>query len=328
MATFIDSAWYFLRFCSPDNDKKIFDPEEVNYWMRVDQYIGGIEHAVLHLLYARFFTKFIHTLGLIDFNEPFQKLLTQGMVLKEGEVMSKSKGNIVDPDEMIKKYGADSLRICILFAAPPETEFDWNDRGIDGAWRFLNRVWTAATSLIELKAACKFADHVPYGKDLEFKMHATIKKVTDEMNGGFKFNTAISTMMELTNAIVAALREAQESEILSKALIEAVEALIVLLAPFTPHICEELWQLLGKPGSIAKASWPEHEAKKLVQDEMTIVIQINSKVRSKVTVPTDISNDELKKIVLKDEKTQEWLKDKQIKKFIIVPKKLANLVLQ
>ncbi|MCG2711261.1 MAG: leucine--tRNA ligase [Candidatus Omnitrophica bacterium] len=328
MATFIDSSWYFLRFCSPADDKKIFDPEVVNYWMRVDQYIGGIEHAVLHLLYSRFFTKFIHSLGLIDFKEPFQRLLTQGMVLKEGEVMSKSKGNVVDPDEMIKKYGADSLRICILFAAPPEAEFDWNDRGMDGAWRFLNRVWTSATSLIELKAACKCVENTPSEKDLEFKTHAAIKKVTDEMNGGFKFNTAISAMMELTNAIVAALRESQESKTLSKALIDAVEVLIALLAPITPHMCEELWQLSGKKNSIVKAAWPAYEAKKLVQDEITIVIQINSKVRSKVTVPTDISNDELKKIVLEDEKTKEWLKDKQIKKFIIVPKKLANLVLQ
>ncbi len=327
MATFIDSSWYFLRFCSPRDDKRIFDPDEVNYWMKVDQYIGGIEHAVLHLLYSRFFTKFIQSLGLIDFKEPFQKLLTQGMVLKDGEVMSKSKGNIVDPDEMIKKYGADSLRLCILFAAPPEAEFDWNDRGMDGAWRFLNRVWTSATSLLELKNTCKHIENLPSDKDLEFKTHATIKKVTEEMDGGFKFNTAISAMMELTNAIVPALRKAQESCSISKALIDAVEVLIILLSPITPHMCEELWQLLGRQESIVKAKWPEFDAKKLVQDEMTIVIQINSKVRSKIIVPSDISKDELKKRVLEDEKTRQWLKDKQIKKFIIVPNKLANLVL-
>ncbi len=328
MATFIDSSWYFLRFCSPRNDKAAFDKKEANYWMRVDQYIGGIEHAVLHLLYSRFFTKFLNSIGMLDFKEPFDKLLTQGMVLKDGEVMSKSKGNIVDPDAMIKKFGADSLRICILFAAPPEAEFDWNDRGMDGAWRFLNRVWTAATTLVEMKKSCKCLDEMPEDKDLEFKMHATIKKVTQEMDGGFKFNTAISTMMELTNSIVPALRKAQESETLSQALIDAIEMLIIMLAPITPHMCEELWQLLGHDQSIVKTHWPLFDEKKLVQDQITIVIQINSKVRSKVIVSADISNDELKNIVLSDEKVKEWIKDKQIKKFIIVPKKLANLVLQ
>ena len=328
MATFIDSSWYFLRFCSPRNDKAVFDKKEANYWMKVDQYIGGIEHAVLHLLYSRFFTKFLNSIGMVDFKEPFDKLLTQGMVLKDGEVMSKSKGNIVDPDEMIKKFGADSLRICILFAAPPEAEFDWNDRGMDGAWRFLNRVWTAANSLVEMKKKCQSTESMPEDKDLEFKMHSAIKKVTAEMNGGFKFNTAISTMMELTNAIVPALRNAQENKKLSKALIDAIQMLILMLAPITPHMCEELWQLLGSKESIVNAPWPVFDEKKLVQDEITIVIQIDSKVRSKVTVPADISNEDLKKIVLDDAKVKDRLKDKQIKKFIIVPKKLANLVLQ
>lgn len=328
MATFIDSSWYFLRFCSPKNDKAVFDKKEANYWMKVDQYIGGIEHAVLHLLYSRFFTKFLNSIGMVDFKEPFDKLLTQGMVLKEGEVMSKSKGNIVDPDEMIKKFGADSLRICILFAAPPEAEFDWNDRGMDGAWRFLNRVWTAAVTLADMKASGKYREEMPEDKDLEFKMHATIKKVTEEMNGGFKFNTAISTMMELTNAIVPALRKAQQSEVLSKVLADAIETLILMLAPITPHMCEELWQMLGHQESIIKSDWPIFDEKKLVKDEMTIVIQINSKVRSKAVVPAGISNDELKKIILADEKVKEWIKGKEIKKFIIVPNKLANLVLQ
>ena len=213
-----------------------------------------------------------------------------------------------------------------LFAAPPEAEFDWNDRGMDGAWRFLNRVWTSAVSLNDLKGNSKI-EPMLYDKGLEFKMHAAIKKVSDEMNGGFKFNTAISTMMELTNAIVPALRESSEKKSISNILIQAVECLIKLIAPITPHMCEELWQLFGNQGSIVNAGWPKFDESKLVLDEMVIVIQVNSKVRSKITVPAQISNDELKKLVLDDPKIKNQVEGKEIKKFIIVPKKLANIVL-
>jgi len=326
MATFVDSSWYFLRFCSPREEKSIFDKREVNYWMKVDQYIGGIEHAVLHLLYSRFFTKFFKSIGLLDIKEPFEKLLTQGMVLKDGEVMSKSKGNIVDPDEMIKKYGADSLRLCVLFAAPPEAEFDWNDRGMDGAWRFLNRVWTQTTKFIQLKTDLPEADNPSFDKELEYKLHATIKKVTAEMNGGFKFNTAISAMMELTNTIAAALRQAEKIGSVSRVLQVSLESLVILLAPVTPHICEELWELLGKKASLINVPWPEYKDAKLVQDEITIVVQINNKVRSKLTVPSGISNSELQIKAQEDSKIKQRLQNKKIKKVFIVPQKLINFV--
>ncbi len=327
MATFIDSSWYFLRFCSPRDEKEPFDREEVNYWMTVDQYIGGIEHAVLHLLYSRFFTKFLHSLKLVDFKEPFQKLLTQGMVLKDGEIMSKSKGNVVDPDEMIKKYGADSLRLCILFAAPPEAEFDWNERGMEGAWRFVNRVWNIAGSFKELKnyPSAKQENSLG-GEELEYKLHLTIKKVTEEMQGGFKFNTCISAMMELTNEISSTLRIAEEKKCYAAVLEEAIETLLILLAPITPHLCEELWQIQSKQGTIINAAWPIYKKEKLEKENIEIVIQINSKVRSKIVVCSSISDEELKIEALNDVKIKERLKDKSVKKFFIIPKKMVNII--
>lgn len=326
MATFIDSSWYFLRFCSPHNDQAVFDKQEVKYWMTVDQYIGGIEHAVLHLLYSRFFTKFLKDLGYLDFKEPFQKLLTQGMVLKDGEVMSKSRGNIVDPDQMIEKYGADSLRLCILFAAPPEAEFDWNERGMDGAWRFLNRVWSAVNSFCLFKSESGSKSELGFEKNLKFKMHATIKKVTQEMTGGFKFNTAISTMMELTNEIVPALRKAEEEKVAPKILEETIKTLVVLLSPICPHMCEELWKRLGNKESIIRTKWPAYDDKTLVQDEIDIVIQINNKVRSKIQVASDITDDELKIKAQQDEKIKLWIGGKTIKKIFIVKGRLVNIV--
>ncbi|MFH2138861.1 MAG: leucine--tRNA ligase [Candidatus Omnitrophota bacterium] len=326
MATFIDSSWYFLRFCSPRFNQALFDKEEVNYWMKVDQYIGGIEHAVLHLLYSRFFTKFLNSIGLVDIKEPFQKLLTQGMVLKDGEVMSKSKGNIVDPDEMIQKYGADALRLFILFAAPPEAEIDWNENGMDGSWRFLNRVWMLVQQFNELTAGAAVVEQLGFEKKLSFKLHATIKKVTEEMEGGFKFNTAISSMMELLNELGPALRLACEKKAITAELSEAVKALVILLCPIAPHMCEEMWQSLGNKESIIKADWPKFDPKKLQLDELTIVVQVNSKVRAKLIVPADTSEAELKDKTLNDEKIKVWLQGKQIKKVVVVPKKLVNII--
>lgn len=303
MATFIDSAWYFLRFCSPKYDKGPFDKEEVKYWMPVDQYIGGIEHAVLHLLYSRFFTKFLQDFGLLDFGEPFQRLLTQGMVLKDGEVMSKSRGNIVDPDEIIEKYGADTMRLFILFAAPPETELEWEERGTEGAFRFLNRVWRIRENLKEK------ADPA-----LVRIMHKTLKKVTDDINE-FKFNTAIAGMMELVNAIY-----------LSGADREVFSALILMLSPIAPHFCEELWQSLGNKESVLKAGWPEYDPEMLVEESVTIAIQVNGKVRSKLDVPSDITDERLKELVLADEKIKQWLGGKPVRNIVIVPKRLVSIV--
>jgi leucyl-tRNA synthetase len=303
MATFFDSSWYFLRFCSPRFSQEPFDKEEAKYWMTVDQYIGGIEHAILHLLYSRFFTKFFKDIRMIEFNEPFKRLLTQGMVLKDGEVMSKSKGNIVDPDSIIKHYGADTLRLFILFAAPPETELEWDDRGIEGANKFLNRVWRVQENLKDK------ADPA-----LLRAMHKAIKKVTEDIEE-FKFNTAIASLMEFTNAIYQ-----------SGADIEVFSNLVLLISPIAPHFSEELWQLLGNKESICKFAWPKYDPAMLVEDTVTVVIQVNGKLRSKVDVPAEISDDKLKKLVLADNALVPWIGGKPIRNFIIVPRKLVNIV--
>jgi leucyl-tRNA synthetase len=304
MATFFDSSWYFLRFCSPKSKEAPFDKKEVAYWMPVDQYIGGIEHAILHLLYSRFFTKFFKDLKIIDFSEPFDKLLTQGMVLKDGKVMSKSKGNIVDPDSMIKKYGADSLRLFVLFAAPPETELEWDDRGLEGANKFLNRVWRIHENLKN-----------KIDQEVLKCLHKTIKKVTADF-AEFKFNTAIASLMELTNTIY---QLGADKEVFSK--------LVIMLSPIAPHFAEELWQGLGNKESIFKAEWPAYDLKMLVEGNATIVIQVNGKVRSKIDVPVGIAEDKLKELALADEKLKQWLQDKPARNIIVVPNKLINIVL-
>jgi leucyl-tRNA synthetase len=303
MATFFDSSWYFLRFCSPKSDKAPFEKKEVSYWMPVDQYIGGIEHAILHLLYSRFFTKFLKDLGMLEFDEPFTRLLTQGMVLKDGAVMSKSRGNIVDPDSIIQKYGADTLRLFILFAAPPETELEWDERGIEGAFKFLNRVWRMQDRLKDKTEP-----------SLIKVMHKTIKKVTEDI-AAFKFNTAIASLMEFVNA---SYQSEADKEVFSK--------LIILLSPFVPHFSEELWRLCGNKESILKAQWPRHDPGMLAEEIVTIVIQVNGKVRAKIDVPVDIAEDKLKELVLVDEKIKPWIQGKPIKNFIVVPQKLVNLV--
>jgi len=313
MATFFDSSWYFLRYCSPGLRSEPFDKQEAKYWMPVDQYIGGIEHAVLHLLYSRFFTKFIKDIGYIDFSaaggsasggdEPFSKLLTQGMVLKDGEVMSKSKGNIVDPDSIIKDYGADTLRLFILFAAPPETELEWDARGIEGAHKFLNRVWRIKENLIEK------AD-----PSLIKLMHRIIKKVTADIED-FKFNTAIAGLMEFVNAIY---QSQADKEIFSN--------LLLMISPLAPHFAEELWQSLGNKESIFKAQWPSYDSGMLVDETVTVIVQVNGKLRLKKDVASGMSNDKLKELVLSDDKLTPWIQGKPVKNLIVVPNKLVNIV--
>jgi len=303
MATFFDSSWYFLRFVSPHFDRLAFDPQQADYWMPVDQYIGGVEHAILHLLYSRFFTKFFYDLGLVKFQEPFKRLLTQGMVLKDGEVMSKSKGNIVDPDTIIKEYGADTLRLFILFAAPPETELEWNDQGLEGAFKFLNRVW-------RLKDRLQRQD-IP---QLTKILHQTIKKVTEDFEG-FKFNTAIASLMELTNAFyqLGANRDSYSQ-------------LILMLSPIVPHFCQEVWQLLGFGESIFEAAWPSYNPDLIQEEIITVVVQVNGKLRSKLEVNVDLPQDELKERALQDEKVLPWISGKEIRNIIVVPGKLVNIV--
>jgi leucyl-tRNA synthetase len=325
MATFFDSSWYFLRYCSAHNDQEIFNAKEAAYWMPVDQYIGGIEHAILHLLYSRFFTKFLNDLGLVGVAEPFDRLLTQGMVLKDGEVMSKSKGNVVDPDEVISKFGADTLRMFILFAAPPEDQLEWNPAGLEGNWRFLNRIWNVVEARYSRSAASAGALDAE-DKKLELERNAAVKKVTESMDGGFKFNTAISAVMVLMNAVDK--YQAPAGNALKQALLnKAIETAVLLLAPFVPHLAEELWQMMGKADrSVAFVPWPAFDEKALVTDTVKIAAQVNGKVRGEFEVPRDADESVLRPIVLADEGVQRHIAGKEIKKFIVIKNKLVSIV--
>jgi len=325
MDTFICSSWYFLRYTSPRYDDYPVKNEAVKYWMPVDQYIGGIEHAVLHLLYARFFTKFMADIGLASTDEPFTNLLTQGMVVKDGAKMSKSKGNVVDPDDIIDKYGADTARLFILFTSPPEKDLDWSDQGVEGAYRFLNRVWRLVTECRMRNAECGIKDNSEsriQNSELRRVTHLTIKKVTEDIEKRFHFNTAISAIMEFVNV----LYQNSEFRIQNSEFRKAVNTLIILLSPFAPHIVEEMWEMMGNKGSVIKESWPSYNPEFIKSEEITIIVQINGKVRSRLTVNTDISDDDLKNTVLSDIKVKEWTDHKEIKKFVIVPKKLVSVV--
>jgi leucyl-tRNA synthetase len=329
MDTFICSSWYYMRYTDPHNDKEPFSAEKVNYWMPVDQYIGGIEHAILHLLYSRFFTKVLKDAGLVNFKEPFQKLLTQGMVIKDGSKMSKSKGNVVSPEEIIGKYGADTARLFILFAAPPERDLEWNDQGVEGAYRFLNRVWRIvgefADAVKEGEDAYDITKLTKEEKDLRRILHVTIKKVTEDIGERYTFNTAISSIMELVNAFYNFKDDAS----INKGLVrEVVIALIKLLAPFAPHMTEELWLEIIGDGSVHKAAWPVVDAAAMVQDEVELVLQINGKVRDKIVVAAALSRDDLQEVAMQQPKVQKLIEGKQIVKVICVPDKLVNIVVK
>jgi len=327
MATFFDSSWYYLRYCSAKDDTQVFDKDEADYWMPVDQYIGGIEHAILHLLYSRFFTKFLKDIGLVQFEEPFTRLLTQGMVLKDGEVMSKSKGNTVDPDAVIAKYGADALRLCILFAAPPEDQLEWNDSAVDGAWKFLNRLWNVMEHRyhnLEDKVTVEAMDE--QDKELERNRHAAIKKVSQDLEE-HKFNTAISSLMILMNSVDK--YKFEEGNVVKQALLNRVtQTIVLLMAPLTPHICEELWQTVGHgEESLARVSWPTYDEAALKQDQIQMIVQVNGKLRGKFEVASESTEDQIKELVLADAKIQSFIQNKAIRRFIYIPGKLANIVI-
>jgi len=331
MDTFICSSWYFLRFSSPWTAEGPFKEEDVNYWMAVDQYIGGIEHACLHLIYARFFTKVLSDLGYVEAREPFTNLLTQGMVIKDGSKMSKSKGNVVDPDEIIRKYGADTARLFILFAAPPDKDLDWSEKGVEGAHRFLRRVWRLGEEggdalrqaprrripLAEMAAKDR--------RDLKRRIHSTIESVGRDIEKERQFNTAVARLMELSNALSDFTPQDATDWTLYR---EGIETLLLCLSPFTPHICEELWQYLGNQGCLAGASWPEVEADCLEAESVTVVLQVNGKVREKIELPAGLGSEELKERVFSEELVKKRLEGKEILKVISVPDRLVNVVVK
>jgi leucyl-tRNA synthetase len=365
MDTFVDSSWYFLRYCSPRESSRPVDSAKAGYWMPVDQYIGGIEHAVLHLLYARFFTKAVRDLGLIKVDEPFTSLLTQGMVCKEtyrceehgwrlpGELtgsekagwrcgqcrrpvekgrvekMSKSKKNIVDPEHLIAAYGADTARLFSLFAAPPEKDLEWSDAGVEGASRFLGRVWRLVQDLAPIIARSPGgpADSPATGP-LRRLTHKTIKKVTEDIEREFQFNTAIAALMEFVNGLYKVAAEAKDADHAQDiaALREALETLLILLSPFAPHIAEELWAETGQSHSVARGRWPVYDAALLQEDVLTIPVQVNGKVRSKLSVPATWSKEQVIAASQSDVKVREWTQGKTIKNVVYVEKRLVNIV--
>mgnify|MGYP002624130497 FL=1 len=327
MDTFICSSWYYLRYADPHNDKKPFDSDKVNYWNPVDQYIGGIEHAVLHLLYSRFFTKVLRDAGMLNYDEPFTNLLTQGMVIKDGAKMSKSLGNVVSPEEIIEKYGADTARLFILFAAPVERDLDWSDQGVEGSYRFLNRVWRIL-GIFE-NAIKKGAENYDVAtltdeeKNLRRVLHKTIKKVTEDIHDRFAFNTAISALMELVNSA----HNFQDKEINANLAREFAKSLLILLAPFVPHISAELWSKFFE-GDVHKQSWIKFDAAAIAEDEVEIVVQINGKVREHIKVANNLDKSELEKLAPTLPRIQELIGDKKIVKIIAVPNKLINIVIK
>ena len=367
MDTFVESSWYFERFCSPDFDRGMFDPAAVAYWMPVDQYIGGVEHAILHLLYSRFYTRVLRDEGLLDFKEPFTRLLTQGMVCKETvscpehgflfpadvtpgpsgvpscaqcgrpaqvgrvEKMSKSKRNVIDPNTLLDRYGADTTRLFCLFAAPPEKDLEWSEQGVDGSYRFLNRVWRLAADWMEtVKEVAPFdgpPELLEEGlKALLRKIHLTIRKVTRDIEERFHFNTAVSAVMELLNdmgLVVRASNRPHQAEVMRLAL----ESLTLMLAPIVPHIAEELWRRLGHSESILRAAWPQWREEAIEQETLLIVVQVNGKLRSRLRLPVDLGDEELTARALAEESVQKFLQGRPVRKVIVVKNKLVNIVI-
>jgi leucyl-tRNA synthetase len=361
MDTFVDSSWYYFRYCDPHNEKAPFDSQTIRYWMPVDQYIGGIEHAVLHLIYTRLWTKIMRDLGLIEFGEPVRKLLTQGMVclatrrcevhdylspdevadgkcklcgrtvvLGRIEKMSKSKKNTIDPDEMVSIFGVDTVRLFMLFAAPPEKDVEWSEAGAEGASRFLNRVWRIVFKWHSQIAGKSFSAGEPSSeaKALRRKTHQTIKRVTHDIGARMNLNTAIAAQMELTNEIYAfdasIKGEATSSDLF--AIKEAMDALAQLLAPFAPHIAEELWASLGHEGLVVASKWPAFDEQLARAEELEIPVQLNGKLVARVVVPADVSDDDLEAAALANEKLVARLDGRQIVKTVVVSKRLVNVV--
>lgn len=333
MDTFVDSSWYFLRYLSARNEQVPFEKEKVNRWLPVDQYIGGVEHAIMHLLYARFITKVLQDMDFLDFPEPFQNLFTQGMIIKDGAKMSKSVGNVVDPDFIVKEHGADTLRLYTLFIGPPEKDAEWNDRAVSGPYRFLCRFWDLIAECVtggfkKPRGPVNPQRLSPRAKALWQKLHRTIKKVTEDIENGFHFNVAISSIMELINVFRDSMPLDKKNPDEAKVLKEAVENSLLLIAPFAPHFSEELWSRLGKKGSIFKSRWPSCDSRALSQEKILMVIQINGKVRSRIHVDAEAPEETVRKTAMTDEKVKKYLQGRTVKKTIVVPGRIVNIVAQ
>ena len=326
MDTFLDSSWYYLRYCDPKNTEAPFSKEKVDYWMNVDQYIGGVEHAILHLMYARFFQMALYDLGLVSTEEPFKNLLTQGMVIKDGAKMSKSLGNVVSPAEIIDKYGADTARLFILFAAPPERELDWSDKGVEGSFRFINRVYRMvydfSQNYSEVPESYEISGDAD--KNMAYWLNYAIKKVSDDIGERFNFNTAISTIMELVNEMY----RYKEGTVNPGLFGAAIKDLIIMLAPFVPHVTEEMWEHLGYEGSVHDQNWPEYDEKALVKDTVEIVVQVNGKIKEKLDIAGGLSREEMEKTAMENEKVKGLIEGKNVVKVIAVPGKLINIVVK
>ena len=330
MDTFVDSSWYFFRYASPRATAGPVDPEAIRQWLPVDQYIGGIEHATMHLLYCRFFTKVMRDLGLVDLDEPVEHLLTQGMVIKDGAKMSKSKGNVVDPDYLIETYGADTARLFCLFAAPPEKDLDWSDQGVEGAYRFLGRLWRLLVQrLPELEGVAPYAgpmaDLPRELRDLRRLTHVTIRRVTENMEERHHFNTAISAIHELVNALGRWEGRALEGQA-PAVFREALEAVTLLLSPFAPHLAEEMWEALGHSPSVAQAPWPAWDPEAVQAESVLIVVQVNGKLRSRITLPPGADEATVREAALRDERVRPFVAGKTIRKVVVVPDRLVNIV--
>ncbi len=331
MDTFVESAWYFIRYCSPHYDQGMFDRSAAEYWMPVDQYIGGIEHAVLHLLYARFFTKVLRDLGMIKLDEPFAALLSQGMVIKDGAKMSKSKGNVVDPDDMIRRFGADATRLFTLFASPPERDLEWTESGVEGASRFLNRFWRFVHAHAEEIKGAGPPPGAPSGAGRAFRrvIHETVARVTADVERDFHFNTAISAVMELVNALHDFERDSldrvagTERAALMR---EATDTTVLLLGPVCPHMTEELWQMLGHGDSLFRQAWPAADAGALVREQVTVVVQVDGKVRSRLTVDVAAPEQAVREQALAEDKVRPWIAGREVSKVVVVPGRLVNIV--
>jgi leucyl-tRNA synthetase len=329
MDTFVDSSWYFYRYTSPKDATAPFDTAAVAYWFPIDQYIGGVEHAILHLIYSRFWTKMMRDLGVIKNDEPVARLFTQGMVIKSGAKMSKSKGNVVSPDEMIAHYGADAARMYALFAAPPDRDLDWQEDGVAGISRFLSRVYRfVMRHAASARSASPATEPSPAATALLRKLHQTIRKITQDFGGRWHFNTSIAAIMELVNELTAADAAIAEGKIPPATVASILESLILMLAPFAPHLAAELWEQIGRKDGILRHAWPKFDEALTREDQIEVPVQINGKLRGLVRVPVDASRETLETAARADEKVQAALAGKTVVKVVVVPGKLINFVVR